>query len=332
MTRDDLAKEAARLTRLYHDALLVDILGEEGSGLSDARLDELRDDELIREPMVFAELDPLAYTLAAGRVFDAQPERLAELRETGIDEFTPLIEVELRRATPRSTEAVDVNIEAPEPLEGGGGEQAPPTPPSWMSPGERGAYQRLALRAGEYIRGLGNALSEELEDVAAEGWEGEQIVAEVIPEQREAMLAVLREEAAEESATGRDARRLAGTLADRTGYYAHNWTRIAQTELQAGHNEGRVIASVEAYGDEARVARIPESGACSACLRVFTEGGRPRVFTVTELEANGVNVGRSRADWLPTIFPIHPNCRCDTISVPPDFEVTEDGRLRRSET
>ena len=332
MTRDDLAREAARLTRLYHDALLVDILGEGGSGLSDARLDELRDDELIREPMMFAELDPLAYTLAAGRVFDAQPERLAELRETGIDEFTPLIEVELRRATPRSTEAVDVDVEAPEPLEGGEGEQAPPTPPSWMSPGERGAYQRLALRAGEYIRGLGNALSEELEDVAAEGWEGEQIVEEVIPEQREAMLAVLREEAAEESATGRDARRLAGTLADRTGYYAHNWTRIAQTELQAGHNEGRVIASVEAYGDEARVARIPESGACSACLRVFTEGGRPRVFTVTELEANGVNVGRSRAEWLPTIFPIHPNCRCDTISVPPSFEVTEDGRLRKRET
>ena len=280
---------------------------------------------------MFAELDPLAYTLAAGRVFDAQPERIAELRETGIDEFTPLIEVELRRATPRSTEEVDVDVEAPDTLEGGEGDQAPPTPPSWMSTGERGAYQRLALRAGEYIRGLGNALSAELEDVAAEGWEGEQIVAEVLPEQREAMLAVLREEAAEESATGRDARRLAGTLADRTGYYAHNWTRIAQTELQAGHNEGRVIASVEAYGDEARVARIPESGACSACLRVFTEGGRPRVFTVTELEANGVNVGRSREDWLPTIFPIHPNCRCDTLSVPPSFEVTEDGRLRKRE-
>jgi hypothetical protein len=53
------------------------------------------------------------------------------------------------------------------------------------------------------------------------------------------------------------------------------------------------------------------------------------VFTVSELEGNGVNVGRSREDWLPTIFPVHPNCRCDTISVPPDFEVTEDGRLRK---
>jgi len=337
MTRDELAQEAARLTSLYHDALLVDILGERGSGLSDERLAELRDDGLLLDPMTFGDIDlnPLEYILAAGHVFESQPERLAELRELGVDEFTPLLEVELRRVTP-STEDTSVEVEQPDAPDAPSTEddtpRTPPTPPEWMSVAERGAYERLALRSGEYIRGLGNALSAELEDVAAEGWEGETIVDEVIPEQREAMLAALREEAANESATGRDARRLAGTLADRTGYYAHNWLRIAQTELQGAHNEGRVIAAVEARGEGALVARVPESGACSACLRVFANAdGSPRVFRVDELAANGVNVGRSRSEWLATVFPVHPNCRCDTISVPDGFEVTPDGRLRRAE-
>jgi hypothetical protein len=332
MTRDDLAQEAARLTALYHDALLVDILGERGSGLGDERLAELREEDLLIPPMTFGDLNPLEYIVAAGHVFEAQPERLAELREFGVDEFTPLLEVELRRVTP-STGDTRVDVEQPDaPSTGDDAPRTPPPPPEWMSVAERGAYERLALRSGEYIRGLGNALSAELEDVAAEGWEGETIIDEVIPDQREAMLAALREEAANESATGRDARRLAGTLADRTGYYAHNWLRIAQTELQGAHNEGRVIAAVEARGEGALVARVPESGACSACLRVFANpDGSPRVFRADELAANGVNVGRSRAEWLPTVFPVHPNCRCDTISVPDGFEVTPDGRLRRAE-
>ncbi len=334
MKRDELASEAARLTALYHDALLVDILGERGSGLSGDRLAELRDEDLLLSPMTFGDLNPLEYILAAGHVFEAEPERLAELRELGVDEFTPLLEVELRRVTP-SADDPSIEIEqpdAPDAPDEDGTPHTPPTPPEWMSVAERGAYERLALRSGEYIRGLGNALSAELEDVAAEGWEGETIIDEVIPEQREAMLAALREEAANESATGRDARRLAGTLADRTGYYAHNWLRIAQTELQGAHNEGRVIAAVEARGEGALVARVPESGACSACLRVFANpDGSPRVFRADELAANGVNVGRSRSDWRATVFPVHPNCRCDTISVPEGFEVTPDGRLRRAE-
>ena len=336
MTREELAAETRKLVALHHDAFLVELFGEEGSGLDEERLAELREAELVGDLLTFADVPPYEFMLLASHVFGNNPDRLAELREQGIEEFEPLVSVQLRdlRNTERSTVEVPevATPSAPEEPEDAP-PRSPPPAPDWMSVAERGAYERLSLRAGEYIRGLGNALSEELENVAAEGWQGEEIIEEVNPEQRAEMLAILREEAANESASGRDARRLAGTLADRSKYYAHNWERIAQTELQGAHNEGRVIAASEAYGDEAQVARIPESGACDQCLRLFTEdGGRPRVFAVDKLTANGVNVGRSRADWLPTVFPIHPNCRCDTITVPQGFVVTEDGRLRRPET
>lgn len=333
MTLDDLATETARLTALYHDAFLVDLFGVMGSGLPESRVEELRAAGLLSEGegLTIEGIRPVEFMLVAGHIFGDHPERLDELREYDIAEFTPIVvakledlrsmsrtEAEARRVTEVAAPPLDVTTP-----------HSPAPPPSWMSPAEGGAYRRLVSRAGEYIRGLGNALSSELEDVAAEGWEGAQIVEEVIPEQRQEMLAMIREEAGREMATGRDARRLAGTLADRSEYYAHNWLRIAKTELQGAHNEGRVIAAVESRGEGARVARIPESGACDECLRVFTEEGAPRVFRVDELYANGVNVGRPRSEWLATIYPVHPNCQCDLITVPDGFGVSADGRLRR---
>lgn len=330
MTRDDLAKETARLVALHHDAFLVDLFGVDGSGLPESRVTELRDAGMIEDEPDF---DPYVFMLSAGHVFDATPHDEHEaLRNMTIEDFEPLIEE--RVATLEERE--------PSPVTFGGIEQPPieatqtsdlrdAAPPAWMSPAEGASYQRLVRRAGEYVRGLGNALSEELADVAAEGWQGQEIVEEVIPEQREAMLSILREEASRESATGRDARRLAGTLADRTEYYAHNWLRIAQTELQGGHNEGRAITALDNYGDGAQVARVPESDACDHCLELLTDGEGPIVFDVINLMANGVNVGRARHDWKPTVYPIHPNCRCDTISVPRGFRVLADGRLRKKD-
>lgn len=334
MTRDEFAEEVERLTRLYHDAFLIDVFGLEGSGLDETRLDELRDAQLIDETtgMMVGEYTPFEFLMGAGHIFSDEPERIDELRQWGVEEFEPLVSAKINdlRTSPREIQGVVATATVPPLPQGVAPSTPPPPPPQWMSTAEVGAYQRAVLRAGEYARGLGNALAADLDDVVREGWQGEQIIEEVIPEQRDTMLAILRDEASQELATSRDANRLAGTLADRTGYYSHNWKRIAQTELQACHNEGRLIYAQETYGSKAQVARIPESGACSYCLDLFLdETGKPRIFNAEALRANGVNVGRTRAEWLPTVFPIHPNCRCDTITVPEGFVVLEDGRLRR---
>lgn len=341
MTREELLKEQRRLAELHHDAFLVEFLGAEGSGLSVERIGELVDAGLLSDDAMEGamglgaeNLHPYAVLHVAGQLMDeASPKQRAEMRQWSLSQWLPLVELRVEDLRNRSREELEA--------QGGGRGVVPPAPPiertapmspqppSWMSTAEAGGYERALTRAGEYIRGLGNQLNDDLDKVVAERWAGEDIVEEVDPVRRQQMLDIIRNETARTLASDRDARALARTLADRTKYYAHNWQRIATTELQASHNEGRVQAAVSAYGDSAQVARIPETGACDYCEALFTEGGVPKVFSVVELLGAGTNVGRTRAQWQATLWPMHPNCRCDTITVPPGFTVTKEGALRR---
>jgi hypothetical protein len=129
-----------------------------------------------------------------------------------------------------------------------------------------------------------------------------------------------------------DERELARELADRSGVWVHNWERIARTELQGAYNEGRVYSALDRHGAGARVSRLPESDACKHCQRVFLAAdGKPHIFSVEDLASNGTNVGKPAAQWQATIWPVHPNCRCDVVSVPDGMYLTTDGRLRRQD-
>ncbi len=91
---------------------------------------------------------------------------------------------------------------------------------------------------------------------------------------------------------------------------------IISTEIQALFNESGIMAAVASNGREARVIRLPESGACKHCKRLFLDGeGQPKVFSVSEILSYGTNAGRKPVDWLPTLWPVHPNCRCSVEPV-----------------
>lgn len=91
---------------------------------------------------------------------------------------------------------------------------------------------------------------------------------------------------------------------------------IISTEVQAVVNEAAVIAAVKNAGDNARVRRIPEGGACADCLRLFLgPDGAPIIFSVPQILSYGTNAGRQKRDWMPTLWPIHPNCRCSVEPV-----------------
>lgn len=96
------------------------------------------------------------------------------------------------------------------------------------------------------------------------------------------------------------------------------WATVARTELQMAFNEGVAAHAEDAYGDSARIAFLPEPDACDTCKSLFLDkNGKPKVFLVSQLRENGSNVGRKKADKVPTIGPPHPNCRCRPVSLPP---------------
>ena len=66
--------------------------------------------------------------------------------------------------------------------------------------------------------------------------------------------------------------------------------------------------------------------ACVDCIRLYLtngEGSDPKLFSIEELSINYTNIGKKRADWQPTIAPIHPHCRC-TLRVLDEESVEEE--------
>lgn len=194
---------------------------------------------------------------------------------------------------------------APPPAPGGA---LIPLPPPGLPEPLREAWIQARTRAGDYCRGLGDVIRQWPNDVEREAWSGENIAEEVNAELRRQKRDIIKVATAEAVAKVWTPERLASELGHKTGEWSRNWLRVARTELQGANNEGVAIEAMRAFGSEARVARVPEAGACQSCMDVYTKDGRPIVFTVNELLANGTNVGRKEKDRRATLFPNHPSC------------------------
>lgn len=219
----------------------------------------------------------------------------------------------------------------PAPPPGGSGPPDDPDMPPWLTEMEQEAYRQARNRAGEYARGLGNYVDQRTQTVIKEIWQGEVIQRFADKDKREENLELLRERTAEAIAHGWTADELARRMARETGDFGRNWERIAETELQGAYNDGVFIEAVKYEGKGARFARVPDAGACEACKSLFLNAdGSPIIFTAEELDRNGTNVGRKRANWKATLWPIHPRCRCDIQPVPPGYSMDSGFQLVES--
>ena len=201
--------------------------------------------------------------------------------------------------------------------------------PTSFGEAEKAALVSAHRSAGGFIRGLGAGYADDFSASIYEQWNGESILSTPDPAKRARALDVIRQEVGAAVLTKPTAREVAGRIRQRVGDLARDFERIAETELQAVHNEGQIYQAVAIDGDDAMVARIPESTACSSCRALFVnpETSEPYVFSVSKLAENGTNVGRKRADWVATAYPLHPKCRCDIIHVSEGQKVSSTGRL-----
>lgn len=105
-------------------------------------------------------------------------------------------------------------------------------------------------------------------------------------------------------------------LKDKVENWEFRYKTIVNTELNRASNFGALdsILHNHATKDPAQITVFkqgnkPNHGACKYCAKFWylDDGITPRVYKMSELIANGSNIGRKANAWLPTIDSTHPN-------------------------
>lgn len=114
--------------------------------------------------------------------------------------------------------------------------------------------------------------------------------------------------------------RLKSDLGHAAEDWSRDWQRVAVTETNNAVQEGTAAVLERQHGEDVRVSKVPRPGACRDCLSLYLDvDGNPKVFKLSELRANGSNVGRRRTKWLPVVESTHPFCRCSLVRLPDGF-------------
>lgn len=162
---------------------------------------------------------------------------------------------------------------------------------------ELASIRAATERAGEYVRGIGEEAAEDLRSVVAAAIENRQSPSE-----------------------------LRSALRQRSQDWGRDWERVANTELVNAVQAGQAEVIRARGGDDARVYKQVAPDACRWCRELHIAGdGRPRIFLLSELEANGTNVGRRKAEWRSVVGAIHPFCQCILVFLPSGWELDEEG-------
>jgi hypothetical protein len=119
-------------------------------------------------------------------------------------------------------------------------------------------------------------------------------------------------------------RRIGSDIGHKTGDWGRSMARVAATETQNAFQEAYVEGLIKREGDpdDVLVSKQPSSGACKHCVALHLTAGHgsaPRIFKLSELTANGTNVGRKAAEWKAVVGTVHPWCACEITHLPVGF-------------
>lgn len=128
----------------------------------------------------------------------------------------------------------------------------------------------------------------------------------------------LREQIAEGVSNKKTYREISNTISEKLGDWSRDFDRIVEYQANSAYQEGRASMFEkdelgESGDNDPEVYKIVFQSACKHCLSLYTTKGyqsEPIVFKLSELRANGTNIGRKVVDWKPTIGSTHPYCRC----------------------
>ena len=136
---------------------------------------------------------------------------------------------------------------------------------------------------------------------------------------------IIKQKAVDAVKFRQSAAKMASEIGHATGDWERDFLRIAYYVLHNAYNYGRARTIFRDYGEDAEVYFNVLKGACKHCMELYLTDpddieSPPKIFKLKDVLANGNNIGRKVADWLPTVSPIHPYCRCTICFHDPNTE------------
>jgi hypothetical protein len=108
-------------------------------------------------------------------------------------------------------------------------------------------------------------------------------------------------------------RNLVLDLGHKTGEWNRDFGRIADYVMHSSYESGRAAMMEERNkGKDVKVYKdVKIEGACKHCIKLYLDYDlKPKIFLLSELRANGTNIGVKADNWKPTLGSLHPHCRC----------------------
>ena len=178
-------------------------------------------------------------------------------------------------------------------------------------------YNMSQRRTYSYIKGMGQRWRE---TISAKVGQAEM---EYLANQRhEKELGVIKEKIADGKLRRKSVQRIASDIGNEMKSWDKDWSRIVETECQGIYNLGIAQTYMKDYGIESKVYYDVFPGACRHCIALYLTGGigsEPKTFTISQLMSYGNNIGRKVADWKPSLYAIHPHCRCQPQHLPDGY-------------
>lgn len=169
---------------------------------------------------------------------------------------------------------------------------------------EKASLNSVKMEAAKHIKGLGNKWNDQVQT----------IMIEADKKKRGGLEKIITDKSREAIEKRSTIQQFASDLGHATKDWSRDLIRNAHYILHDAHEKGSADEITRIHGEDARVYKYVYPGACPHCIRLFLtngEGSKPIVFTLSELQENGSNIGRKVKEWKPTIPPTHPYCRCE---------------------
>lgn len=178
---------------------------------------------------------------------------------------------------------------------------------------EEEALEAVKHQSYNDIKGLGNRVGNNLN----------QIHIEVDQELRRRKEKIIEETAKEVIEERKSVRDMVSRLGHKMGDWNRDLGRISEYIMHSSYEEGRAASLEKKGGRDILVYKDVFPGACRWCMKHYLTGGvgsQPIIFRLSELKANGSNIGRKQVDWDAVVGPMHPWCRCTMGEVPEGFD------------